>query len=272
MIGDKTAFLQQVILEATQAAVEVSKDTSGARTGLRVHFRGWTRQGGPVLSLTPSGLNRHIVELRFGDYARPCIAHIEENANDEQYAVARALVAQLAEQFETEIQPENDLENWTVGSDLKIIVTIKGLTSQSDEESLSSSARSVIVPLIASIAELIGCKDDDPSEQGDVEGGIVEVTVKRRERSRRNRLLCLSIHGNICSVCGLDPSSVYGEECGEILEVHHIEPLSEAEAARVYDPKTDLIPLCPNCHRAAHRRKPAYTPDELKDLIQSHEF
>lgn len=269
MTNGKAKLLQNVILEATQAAVKVEADTSGTRASLRAHFVGWTRQDGPVFYLTPSGLSRHVVELRFGSYARPCISHIEQNATDEQYTVARAFVAQLADVFEVEIFPENDLETWTVGSDLRIIVTIKGLNNQQDDDTVSQSARLAMVPLIAAIAELIGSGDDEKVEEGDTEGAIFEATVRRRERSRRNRLLCLAIHGPVCSVCGVDPSSIYGSECGRILEIHHIEPLSETEAPKAYDPKADLTPLCPNCHRAIHRRKPAYTPSELVSLIEA---
>ena len=78
---------------------------------------------------------------------------------------------------------------------------------------------------------------------------------------------CLSIHGEICSVCGLNPKSVYGEVINSIIEVHHIEPLSEVAEARAYNPRTDLIPLCPNCHRAIHKRRPAYKPEELKGML-----
>lgn len=267
MIDDKARLLQEVILDNTQAAVEVSVDATGHRRGLRAHFRGWTRQGGPVFRLTPSGLNRHVVDLSFGSYARPCIEHIEQNSTEEQYAVARALVEQLSEKFEVKISPNQDPERWKVTSDLRIELTIKGLANQQDEDAVVQSAQHGMVPLIAAVAELIGCDDDESEETGDEEGAAIEATMKRRERSRRNRLLCLSIHSPTCTVCGVDPSSIYGPECGQILEVHHLDPLSEAAEPRTYDPKTDLIPLCPNCHRAIHRRKPAYDPDELRALM-----
>jgi hypothetical protein len=35
------------------------------------------------------------------------------------------------------------------------------------------------------------------------------------------------------------------------------------------DPGTDLVPLCANCHRMAHRRRASVTPiNELKALIE----
>ena len=53
----------------------------------------------------------------------------------------------------------------------------------------------------------------------------------------------------------------------EKIEVHHIEPLSELRDAKVYNPITDLIPICPNCHEAIHSEKPALTPDQLRGRL-----
>jgi 5-methylcytosine-specific restriction protein A len=52
--------------------------------------------------------------------------------------------------------------------------------------------------------------------------------------------------------------------------VHHLEPVASLDVPRVYNPATDLIPLCPNCHRAVHSRAPVpYQPEELKRLYLS---
>lgn len=267
MIGEKAELLRQVILEVTGAAVDVDVDETGVRQGLRVHFHGWTRQEGPVFGLVPSGLNRHIVELQFGSYARPCVDQIVGTATAERYAVARGLVAQLASRFEVIISPDQAIKSWEVCPDMKIQVTLKGIRSQHNDDAVAQSARTAMVPLIAAIAELMGCEDTDPDPVGDVEGNIEEAVVRRRERSRRNRFLCLSVHGEKCAICGLNPDTVYGLGKGKILEVHHIEPLSEVLQPRVYDPLKDLLPLCPNCHRAIHGRIPAYTPDELRSCL-----
>ena len=75
--------------------------------------------------------------------------------------------------------------------------------------------------------------------------------MNRRERNPRNRLLCLQIHGEVCAVCDLDPRTAYGD-AGSIIEVHHLQQLASSDKARHYDPAVDLVPLCPNCHKAVH--------------------
>ena len=103
-----------------------------------------------------------------------------------------------------------------------------------------------------------------------MEGGVLLAIVKRRERNPRNRLLCIRLHGERCACCGLEPRSVYGD-AGSIIEVHHIEPLSLLGAPRLYDPAKDLAPLCPNCHRALHTRRPVpMALTELRSILNSH--
>lgn len=52
-----------------------------------------------------------------------------------------------------------------------------------------------------------------------------------------------------CQACGVEPLKVYGVE---VIEAHHRIPLSKSEEGRVTE-ISDLIMLCPSCHRAVHR-------------------
>ncbi len=112
---------------------------------------------------------------------------------------------------------------------------------------------------------MIAESDDD--KQPNLEGAISRSVVNRRERNPRNRLLCIRIHGEVCTVCGLDPRVLYGD-AGTIIEVHHLEPLALLVKPKPYDPCTDLVPLCPSCHRAVHTRRPIpLSIEELKALM-----
>lgn len=237
------------------------------REGLSFWFENYNRGNGPVFTIRPSGLKRHLVSMKFGAYAAPCIEHIKNNAGKDAYALAYSFFEQLAEKFDLKINDKPPDENWKIETDFKVEVFRRGV-EQKQTEKIVSTVELIMIPLMASIAELIGY-EEAVKETGDEEGGISAIIVTRRERSLRNRLLCFSIYGEVCGVCGLDPKDIYGEKIGSILEIHHIEPLSELERARTYNPKIDLIPLCPNCHRAIHKRKPAYKPDELKDIFKN---
>jgi 5-methylcytosine-specific restriction protein A len=256
-------IISHKIYKIIGVSVEGFVNPASPREGLSFWFENYNRGNGPVFTIRPSGLKRHLISMNFGAYAAPCIDHIKNNASYDAYMLAHAFIEQLSKQYEIKINGELPKENWSIDTDFKIEIFRRDV-EQLETENVVSSVELIMIPLMASIAELIGYEED-----GDVEGTVTEAIVTKRERSLRNRLLCFSIYGEICNVCGIDPKEMYGEAIGSILEIHHIEPLSELDRARVYNPRTDLVPLCPNCHRAIHKRKPAYKPDELKDLIKN---
>lgn len=269
MTDPRIALLQSVLEEGTGAEVIVEADSSGLRSGLRSYFKGLTPNQGPLFSITPTGLRRHRVGLRFGKFSNPLVGQVQQ-AGEERRTLARALVQQLAARPDTEvaIAPDQPLDDWSVtGPDFTIDVVLRNVSDPASEEAVIRTAREVMVPLMAALAELIGYDEAEPDEY-DIEGRVTVGTITRRERSPRNRLLCLSMHGHRCVACDLVPSTVYGE-AGSIIEVHHLEPVSLLGEPRPYDPRTDLVPLCPNCHRAVHTRRPVpYTLEELKGMIR----
>ena len=253
------------IREKIEINVEGSLNPAEHRKGLSFWFDNFNRGNGPVFSIRPSGLKRHIISIKFGPYAMTCVEHIKNSANHESYSLAYALIEQLDKNFGVKLNGVPIKSNWKIDTGFTIEVTRNNL-KQNDFECISESIEVIMIPLMAAVAELIGY-EDVMHKEGDEEGDLKQSVITKRERSTRNRLLCLSIHGEMCHVCGLKSELVYGAGLGSIIEVHHIEPLSETDAVRVYNPRTDLVPLCPNCHRAIHKRKPAYKPDELKEIL-----
>ena len=89
-------------------------------------------------------------------------------------------------------------------------------------------------------------------------------TIRGRNLSVREH--CLNSHPPVCAVCELDPSAVFGAEFGNILEVHHLNPIAESEPGRTTDPREDCRPLCPTCHRLAHHGMRAGTCRSIPQL------
>lgn len=267
MISGRVALLQRVLEQGIGAEVVVELQRSRLRTGLRSHFAGLTRNQGPVCTVTPSGLRRHHVEVRFGSFGGECISQMQQ-APSERWVVARALVEGVASINDVIIRPGQRLDSWTItDSGFGVDVVVRDVDNPSGEAALIGTAEKVMVPLMAAMAELIGY-DESEAIGFDVEGALTSSTIARRERSPRNRLLCLSIHGHRCVACGMQPKDHYAE-AGDIIEVHHLEPVSLLSEPRPYDPRTDLVPLCPSCHRAVHRRYPVpYSIEELKELMR----
>jgi len=132
---------------------------------------------------------------------------------------------------------------------------------------------STLVALAASLLLALLPADDTDSSVAigpfQPEGGKSRREVNHYERSRSNRAIAIAIHGDNCQVCHLSFGAVYGVLGEGYIEVHHLEPVHAMEARRVIDPRTELVPLCANCHRMAHRRVPPYSPEELRLAIEA---
>lgn len=244
-------------------------DDAGMRTALRIWFSDLEEQQGLVVQLRPHGLRGYHVTVGFGSFAGRIVRQIQ-NADAESVALARALVASIDPAVALDLSGQSR-EEWRVDSgEFRVTATARGLP-QDPDESVACVCRDVIVPLMGAMAELMGYDLIEEATLGDdaMEGAVLLSTVRRRERNPRNRLLSIRLHGEKCAGCGIEPRRVYGE-IGDILEVHHLEPLSLLSEARPYDPATDLVPLCPNCHRAIHTRKPVpLSLEQIRSIVSA---
>ncbi|MCL7463239.1 HNH endonuclease [Pseudomonas sp. NW5] len=272
MLAQYQALIAGELAEGTGASIAVRPFNVGRRQGLRIWFDDLDEKHGPVAELRPHGLLTHRVRLSFGLFSARVIAQMA-GAQEEDKVLARALVRSVAQAAEVSIAEDQTLEVWEVtGSGFEIIANYRHKTLAPDsDEAVAVTCREVIVPLMAAMAELIGYDIVEQTAESDVpevEGGLSRAVVNRRERNPRNRLLCLRVHGYACQACGIDPRVVYGE-AGNVIEVHHLEPVSMLKSPRPYDPVTDLVPLCPTCHRAVHTRRPwPLSLEELASLMR----
>jgi hypothetical protein len=112
----------------------------------------------------------------------------------------------------------------------------------------------------------------DPSDNFVREGGRKSVTHMRVERSSRLRnFLFSSIEPPfLCDICRIETGIPY-PWTSNLLEVHHLLPLSSP--IRVGKKKTsldDLVPLCPNCHKATHSFYTGWLKSHRQDDFTTH--
>ena len=100
------------------------------------------------------------------------------------------------------------------------------------------------------------------------EGSKKKIIVNSYERNSIARKQCLNHYGYSCSVCKFNFEKIYGEIGKTFIHVHHLKALSEINKEYIIDPIEDLRPVCPNCHAMLHKKKPAYTVEELKKIIE----
>lgn len=95
-----------------------------------------------------------------------------------------------------------------------------------------------------------------------------EVTTKVPVRDMALRNACLKEKGRVCIICGFDGSKVYGKNFNNVIEVHHKNPVSNGVRVTTTE---DLIPVCPNCHRALHSRQgEPYTVEDLEAIVKKN--
>jgi hypothetical protein len=75
-----------------------------------------------------------------------------------------------------------------------------------------------------------------------------------------------------CETCGFHFPDRYGEIGKDFLEAHHLDALADRpELEWSNDVRTSLdrvVAVCSNCHRMLHKRRPAYTPEQLRELLR----
>ena len=156
----------------------------------------------------------------------------------------------------------------------KLWMTFEFKVADGTTDSLFHGALSAALFAVGLVLSVVPHTYEDGADEFDLEleaglpeGATSKIEVNRYERSRRNRMVCLSVHGFECKACGMNFHSTYGEVGREFIEVHHKVPIASMGGSYVVNPITDLVPLCSNCHRMVHRHEPPYSPEAISEMI-----
>ena len=104
------------------------------------------------------------------------------------------------------------------------------------------------------------------------EGSKIQITVNDYERNSKARQECIKHYGTKCFICDFNFEKTYGEIGKNFIHVHHVKQLSEINEEYKVNPIQDLRPVCPNCHAMIHKRKPAYSIEEIKSLLVKNDL
>ena len=113
---------------------------------------------------------------------------------------------------------------------------------------------------------------DELENQNLSEGAKKQVIVNAYERNPKARQKCIKYYGTKCFICSFNFEKKYGEIGRGFIHVHHIKPLSEINEEYEVNPIQDLRPVCPNCHAMIHKKKPAYSIEEIKSLLAKNDL
>ncbi len=119
------------------------------------------------------------------------------------------------------------------------------------------------------VQEIIYPDELEEEEDAYIEGAKKTVIVNAYERDPRARAKCIAHFGCKCLCCGFDFEEKYGTIGKGFIHVHHLVEIHTIGQSYKVNPKTDLIPLCPNCHAMIHKKTPAFTIAELKEKMNA---
>ncbi len=109
----------------------------------------------------------------------------------------------------------------------------------------------------------------EESEESLLEGKTRKVSVNIYERNPVARQQCIDHYGCKCFICDFDFEFIYGEIGKGFIHVHHLVEISKVGNQYSVDPIKDLRPVCPNCHAMLHKRKPAYSIEDVVNYLTS---
>jgi 5-methylcytosine-specific restriction endonuclease McrA len=98
------------------------------------------------------------------------------------------------------------------------------------------------------------------------EGYSTQRVMTAASRSQKLRTLAFKKHGNSCAACGLNFRKKYEALKRDCMELHHVVPISLGVRKSTIN---DLIPLCPNCHRVAHTKRPPLKVFEIRRMLKA---
>jgi 5-methylcytosine-specific restriction protein A len=207
------------------------------------------------------------VELHLDVFTAPLISAMQNRYEERKLGLESYLELARAKNnlFLLKINGTSDLaptsEDW---NEIDFVLAKSYFSEDSEFASLSA----VILDFMCIVLFLI-IEDTEwtaNTDVGHVEGAIYSEIVKRYERSRYNRALCLKYYGFMCRGCGDQLAEKYGPIGTDVIHVHHIVPVSAMGGSYQLNPIKDLIPLCPNCHNIVHKKNPPMAIAELNLL------
>ena len=103
-----------------------------------------------------------------------------------------------------------------------------------------------------------------------IEGAVIQKLVNGFERNLDARKKCIEHFGLSCIVCGFNFEKTYGQIGKDFIHVHHLRQIATVGKTYEVDPINDLRPVCPNCHSIIHKRKTAFTIDEMTEILKQN--
>ena len=133
---------------------------------------------------------------------------------------------------------------------------------------VATAIRAVSKDTDGSVAAIFATDEDYQAPEGKILAGYHRYRERNYGLGRKKKNLVLRKTGVLaCEVCGFVFSEKYGPLGQGVIDCHHIVPLAQLKPEQTTK-LSDLLLVCPNCHRMLHRGKDAPTLQTLRNIIR----
>jgi 5-methylcytosine-specific restriction protein A len=255
------AIHTKILKEGSEEYLELTPTDCHPNEGFSVHFRlGWRS----AEAVFVPGLFSGPLIARMGQ----CDEEAKKTFCVFAEAVSSRKVKVLMKINGTDTSPINAATWPTQWSKAELSLKLTPIMVEADNEAQQERLiLDLAIPIYGMLVSLIGAEENELTTTGEPEGRAIQSLTTRYERSRLNREACIQLKGTRCKVCGFDFSEAYGPLGIGYIEIHHLTPVASIGPNYRIDIKTDLAPVCSNCHSMAHREEPPVPLERLQELI-----
>ena len=209
----------------------------------------------------PSRLNQ------FRLNARNQIAQRRERTKN---TIANAYIRELQPYIHGTREFQQHLNDWILNNSDELIEVITHLIPERDRAEIITDLQSTKTD----VQKILDWEVMDSISQAKYPEGRSKIDIHLTKERRQQLVADAKLYWNSnsngdvkCSVCEFSFLKQYGRYGQGFIEAHHKLPISELTKETVMK-ISDLAPVCSNCHRIIHRKRPFLKIDELRNIIE----
>lgn len=224
-----------------------------------------------IMTLVRDQFNEKPDKSRLKQFRINALNQIALRRSRKRTTIANAYIRELKPHINGTIEFQKYLDDWILNDSNELIDVIKHFIPEWEREE-------TIIDLQKKKTEVQKLLDfevmDSISQKKYPEGRskiYIHLTKERKQQLVADAKQNWKSIGNgdvKCSVCEFSFFKKYGIYGQDFIEAHHNIPISELSEETVMK-ISDLSPVCSNCHRIIHRRRPFLSIDELREIVES---
>lgn len=226
-----------------------------------------------IMTLVRDQFNAVPNRYRLKQYRINALNQIAQRRSRDRNTIANAYIRELHPHISGTIQFDKYLDEWIANDSSALVDIILNFVPEWEKEETLVELQNEK----SEVQKLLDCEVIDSVSQKKYPEGRKKLEI-HLTKERKPQLIAdakqeweKNQNGDVrCSVCQFSFSKTYGNYGQGFIEAHHNLPISELSEETVMK-TSDLSPVCSNCHRIIHRKRPFLTVSELREIVKSND-